>query len=301
MSIQLPVRSHLVHKAIDPEKLSKKIAYQLTDADGAAYYGKYFYQKKYDGCSVIIIRDYDGKVYYFSRDGKEVLSLGHLTKTLQRVTLGTVFFAEAWFPNAEHRVINGTFRRKTTQEILELRVFDTIPLRDFQNGHCSTPYSVRRTHVLDLTTYWMRRDTRILPSEDCNPWDVAALASHPTDAYDGAVAWLRDGTWTAGAGRGGEILKQKNIVDLDLEVVEVYEGEGKHAGRLGAIGVRFANGVVLRVGTGFSDLEREAWWRDPLDIKGRIVRIVGMKDSGKGSIREPRFKGIRFDKTEADY
>jgi len=299
MSFVLPKRTHLVQKAIEPSKLSKKAAADLL-VDGQPRSDLYFYQRKYDGCHVIIVRTHEGEVLKFSRDGKPVNSLGHLDSSLANLTAG-VYFAEAWFPNAEHRVINGTFRRAVAQPELELRFFDVVSLEGFQRGEENVPYGERRKALEGILYRHCKTEPRILIAHNCYSWEAAELAAHPTDAYDGAVAWNKLAPWEAGSGRSGAAIKIKNIVDLDLEVLHVYEGEGKHAGRLGAIGVRFAGDTVLRVGTGFSDLEREAWWRDPYDIVGRIVRVVGMKDSGKGSIREPRFKGIRWDKTEADH
>lgn len=299
MSFQLPKRSHLVQKAVDFEKLSKKTQINLTNEHGELGPARYSYQRKYDGCSTIIAV-HGNKADFFSRDGREVLSLSHLEAACARLPHG-VYFAEAWRPNAEHRTINGEFRRRTVQEQLELRFFDVVDLPSFDAGYCDLPYRMRRQFLIEHLYNYCKTEPKILIAHNAYPWEVAELAAHDTDAYDGLVAWNNEAPWTAGSGKDGQCIKRKNIVDLDLEVVEVYEGEGKHAGRLGAIGVRFAGGVVLRVGTGFSDVERDVWWRAPWDIKGRIVRVVGMKDSGKGSIREPRFKGIRWDKSEADH
>lgn len=299
MSFVLPKRNQLVQKAIDFEKLSKKTQASLLNEHGELGPDRFNYQCKYDGCSTIVVVS-GGKVDFFSRDGKEVASLSHLEAACSRLPMG-VYFAEAWRPNAEHRTINGEFRRRSVQEKLELRFFDVVDLASFDAGVCDFPYRMRRRFLTDHLYRFCKSEPRILIAQHAFPWQAAELASHETDAYDGLVAWDNEARWTAGYGTGGQCIKLKNIVDLDLEVTHVYEGEGKHKGKLGALGVRFAGGVTLRVGTGFSDLEREAWWRDSLDIKGRIVRVVGMKDSGKGSIREPRFKGIRWDKQEADY
>ena len=299
MSYQLPERPHLVQKAIDFSKLSKKTQAKLLNEEAGLSPKRFSHQRKYDGCHVIIIVEPCG-VFFFSRDGREVKSLGHLYGPMSRMPHG-VYFAEAWRPNAEHRTINGEFRRQYVQEQLTLQFFDCVDLNSFLVGYSSSPYKVRREHLVEALYRYCASYPKIMIAQNAYPWEAAELASHDTDAYDGLVAWDNEAPWTAGSGKDGQCLKVKNIVDLDLEVITVYEGEGKHAGRLGAIGVRFDGDVELRVGTGFSDLEREAWWRDPLDIKGRIVRIVGMKDSGKGSIREPRFKGICWDKTEADH
>lgn len=302
MSFVLPKRTHLVQKAIDPSKLSKKAAADLL-VDGQPRPELYFHQRKYDGCHVFIVRSNDGELHKFSRDGKPVNSLGHLDRCLYDLPPG-VYFAEAWFPNAEHRVINGTFRRSVAQPELELRFFDVVTLEGFQEGIERVAYGERREALEALLYRHCKTEPRILIAHNCFSWEAAELAAHPTDAYDGAVAWNKLSYWYAGAGKEGSALKIKNIVDLDLEVIglnQEFDKNGEPKESVGSLVVRFAEGKELSVGSGLTKLERRAWWLDPLDIKGRIVRVVGMKDSGKGSIREPRFKGIRWDKTEADH
>lgn len=298
MSYQLPERSHLVHKAIDIEKLSAKNKPELNEW-GLPHHRLHCWQKKYDGCHVIVIIDHDLEVTFWSRDGKPVSSLGHHVPRLQRLPPGTVLFCEAWRYGAEFRKISGEFRRKSTQEQLMLVLFDTVRLVDFEAGVSEVPYSVRHKVCWDYAT--KVGHTAFMLAQRCEPWEVGELAQHPTGAYDGAVAKRWEGCWKAGAGTGGEVLKVKNVIDVDLLCTGVEEGEGKHEGRLGAIVCRYEDGVELRVGTGFNDPARVTYWNDPSKIVGHVVRVVGMKASGKGSLREPRFKGIRLDKTEADY
>jgi len=299
VSYQLPDRRLLVHKAIDLDKLSSRNAPIIDPETGLPCRQHYSWEKKYDGCSVIVVVDLAGEVTFWSRDGKPCTSLGHLAGNFARLRPGTVLFGEAWAYGKEFREISGAFRRKAVQEHLHVKVFDTVSLHEFEQGRSDLPYRVRRDDALHCVHRCGH--SRITLANDCMPWEVGELASHPSDAYDGAVAKRWDGLWIAGAGTGGEVLKIKNVVDVDLEVIRVEEGEGKHAGRLGAIVCRYDNGIELRVGTGFSDLQRRAWWLDKYDIIGRIVRVVGMKDSGKGSLREPRFKGVRHDKDTPDF
>ena len=91
-------------------------------------------------------------------------------------------------------------------------------------------------------------------------WQVLAQEYVRRGGYDGLI--LRDtrAPWQAGTARNGELIKVKPSVTLDLRCNGVIQGEGKHAGKLGAISVSF-NGVNSCVGTGFSDDERDRFWR----------------------------------------
>lgn len=58
-------------------------------------------------------------------------------------------------------------------------------------------------------------------------------------------------------GRSELLLKLKPVHDAEAVVVGHLPGQGRHAGRLGALKVRMANGVSFEIGTGFSDAERD--------------------------------------------
>lgn len=59
-------------------------------------------------------------------------------------------------------------------------------------------------------------------------------------------------------GRSPLLLKLKPLADAEAQVIGHLAGRGRHAGRLGALRVRTADGVVFHIGTGFSDEQRES-------------------------------------------
>jgi DNA ligase 1 len=59
-------------------------------------------------------------------------------------------------------------------------------------------------------------------------------------------------------GRSDDLLKVKAFQEGDARVVGHLPGRGKHAGRLGALLVELPDGRRFRIGTGFTDAEREA-------------------------------------------
>ena len=59
------------------------------------------------------------------------------------------------------------------------------------------------------------------------------------------------------AGRSPVLLKLKPLNDADAQVVAHVGGRGRHAGRLGALHLRTAEGTEFLVGTGFSDAQRD--------------------------------------------
>jgi len=87
-------------------------------------------------------------------------------------------------------------------------------------------------------------------------------------------------------GPKGEEFKVKPIETLDLPILEVIPGKGKHQGRIGALLTPLG-----KVGTGFTDLEREQVW----DI-GAIIEVSFMGYTPLGNLRHPRFIRSRFDR-----
>ncbi|MEO8298510.1 MAG: DNA ligase [Burkholderiales bacterium] len=57
-------------------------------------------------------------------------------------------------------------------------------------------------------------------------------------------------------GRSDVLLKFKPLQDAEAEVVAHLPGQGRHAGRLGALRVRTPEGALFNIGTGFSDAQR---------------------------------------------
>lgn len=86
---------------------------------------------------------------------------------------------------------------------------------------------------------------------------------------------------------------------LDLLCKGIFEGKGRFIGTTGGILVIF-NGVLVRVGTGFTFKERQEIWKNYISnsnyYKDKIAEIEYKEISSKGKLRQPRFKCWRFDK-----
>lgn len=108
---------------------------------------------------------------------------------------------------------------------------------------------------------------------------------------------LRDPTATYVHGRSKAMLKFKPFRDLDAEVIGHEEGEGRNAGRVGALvckivagGKKVTVGTEFRCGSGLSDANRN----DPPAIGSRV--IVRYQELTKAGVpRFPRFVGVRAD------
>ena len=101
--------------------------------------------------------------------------------------------------------------------------------------------------------------------------------------------------WAIKVGYEGLVLRQENnwlkvkpVRTYDVPVLGVVAGKGKHEGRVGALETPKG-----RVGTGFSDKEREELLTIPL---GTVIEVEAMGLTPAGKFRHPRFLRVRFDK-----
>ena len=90
------------------------------------------------------------------------------------------------------------------------------------------------------------------------------------------------------AGRSSEVLKVKNYQDAEATVVAHLPGKGRNRGRLGALLVELTDGMRFRVGSGFSDSERET--PPPL---GSIITFKYYRTYQSGIPKFPSFLRIR--------
>lgn len=298
----LPKRTHMVHKPIEPRNLSAKLR-NVNYSDDVHW----LWQLKYDGCNMMVVVC-EGKGTAYSRTGEVVKSCPHIVEALEALPhTHYVWFGEAYSRALPHSEINGMFRTQSPQPELDFVIFDGVPLADFERGSCDVGYQSR--------LYWIDEQVMRYKPAHCSVAHTFApsriestesLIKHMRTTcelpfeLDGYVAKRKDGKWTAGAGKGGEQVKVKGHLSLDLRCVGLVEGKGKFTGMVGAVKVEY-KGQVLEVGGGkLTDFERQAIWNEPAMLVGKIVEIHALASSTHGKLREPRFIRVRHDKQEPD-
>lgn len=300
----------LIQKAAEWDKQSSKLLKKYRRVEDLTNEGGYVWQPKYDGIHAIINTTERRAI---TREGTPLPSIQHVVDYLADALprTGLVFQGEVWLPDTPFKDISGAARRQSLQPQLGVVLYDCHEELLFASGANDTPYSRRRADLVRLLAYASGyphiRLGDSFPADEppIGGWQVLAHGYVRRGGYDGLI--LRDtrSPWATGTARNGELIKVKPSVTLDLRCNGVIQGEGKHAGKLGAISVSF-NGVNSCVGTGFSDAERVEFWRgatrgdlcrNPI---GQIVEIECMCVNTNGTLREPRFKALRWDKKKAD-
>ncbi len=97
-------------------------------------------------------------------------------------------------------------------------------------------------------------------------------------------------------------LKLKPFIEVSLTIVGIEEGTGRNQGRLGAFiceGEDDGKNIRVNVGSGFSDSDRESFWRNKTDCLNKLVEIradattKSQESEETWSLRFPRFLKFR--------
>ncbi len=130
----------------------------------------------------------------------------------------------------------------------------------------------------------------ILPHAPCAGAEALEAEMDRVEALGGEGLMLREPGSAYVQGRSATLLKVKRFVDAEAIVVGHVAGAGRHKGRLGAVRVELPDGTAFKVGTGFSDAQRE----DPPPI-GAVIAFRYQELTDAGVPRFPSFQGVRHD------
>jgi DNA ligase-1 len=304
---------YFVHKAVEFTALSaagKKRLGATTISDLA---DKYDLQYKYDGCNCIVKLLNISTFEIISRTGETVRSMDHIghrllglfRKTLER-GVGVVVLGEAWAKGYPQPRISGWFRKHEQASMLQFAAFDVLNLTDFEAGASDVEFGTRYEQL----AFHIRGHNESDPVFLC-PLFTAGTYGDPMDradelcsygdkrAFDGAILRNPMAGWKAGAGSDGAIIKAKPRATYDLCIMGVEEGEGKYKGTTGKVVLAFKDGTIVKAAGG-TTAERDEWFRAPETIRGKIGEVACLERLPSGELREPVFKGVRFDKVDRD-
>lgn len=297
-------KPYIVHKAVELDKVQKKLRPTTTQL-----MTEYLAQPKYDGVNCVVLK-YANSVEHItilSRTGEECVSANHIKEAIAAAPFAPigVYLGEYWHPEIDQPTVSGMFRKKDGTQYTQpyFVVFDFISIGEWEQGFSPLGYEerVRRLPVTlskiaeFAAPFFLAESQGFLIDQDMAPMEAAKLLCE-SGAYDGLMLKKPSGTWTKGdKGTKGEVIKIKPTITLDLKVVGIGTGTGEKTGRpVYTLLVDLGDFKTQEVGSGvphnFTDLP----------TLGDIVEIEAMSFSKYGLLREPRYKGIRYDKMEAD-
>lgn len=190
-------------------------------------------------------------------DGRRLISRGGLTIPAPEWFVrhwpadamdGELWIARERFDDVSARVRSLRQENAAWREVKFL-VFD-LPAH---SGTFDQRVARMRSLLADPRTPWLR------PVTQFKLGDTIALQRELRRVVDagGEGLMLHHGAARYAAGRSDALMKLKPFDDAEARVIGHVPGKGKHAGRLGALEVLMKDGRRFRVGTGFTDTQRE--------------------------------------------
>ena len=276
--------------------------------------GEKYLEVKLDGVRVITILYPSGKVDMFSRNGKELNNFNNLQEELkEKIRLNRIDDA---------LVIDGEVVSKNFQELMKqihrkevvqnqdatLFLFDFLPFSKFKFGVYKKTYRSRTLHLEKWYNQFIQNSDKIklIEKKLINLDSSQGLAFFKNfnnesimKGYEGIM--IKDPESFYECKRSTTWLKLKPVIEISLEVKDFEEGSGRNSGKLGAIiaeGIDNDKFFRLNIGSGFSDEQRESFWKDKHKLIGQIVEIKAdsitkSQDGKHWSLRFPRFKSFR--------
>jgi DNA ligase-1 len=270
--------------------------------------------KKIDGGRIIAIRE-NGEVSFYTRAGQKYEGLVDLSAELFTTFPDGIVLDGEITLLANPLGLSSKDQYKQTMKItrkdgekhgVKMLVFDILTVEEFKTQKCEHTYDERRQLLENLFGTTKRTYFELLPVlyRGKDTTEITKYLEELTSAgEEGVMINICDALYEFK--RTTNLLKVKKMNTLDLEIVGVEEGEGRLAGTLGAIHVRYKDGNIVKVGSGFSDWHRNEIWQNQIYYIGKIVEIQYFEetknDKGGVSLRFPIFKDIRLDKLTADY
>lgn len=270
---------------------------------------------KLDGIRCTALIDDKGHVVFKTRQGKIIKGLLEIKMALKAYNLSSCMLdGELIRINKENLPSDENFRL-TTEIVnsksddktgLEFVLFDVTPLSAYYEKECDMDYYTRMILLSQLIPQ-PNKFIRVVPmygtTEDV---DVIykTLSEVTSQGLEGLMLNTLSGKYGFGK-RSKDLLKVKKMYTCDIKCVAVEEGEGKYTGTLGKIVCDY-KGFTLRVGSGFTDEQREYYWNNQDKIINQLVEIQYFEESkdkktGDLSLRFPVFKRVRDDKDEVSY
>ena len=255
----------------------------------------------------------DGNVEIFSRQGKPIEGLKDIEEELRELDDG---FYDGELLLDKENIPSKDLYRETVQVVnskseyksnVVFNIFDSIPLNDFVIGYSEYSCLNRKRFVYEelreIEPNWLKPVEVLYQGKYDKNIVQQELDKQISLEHEGVMVNLANASYEGK--RTKNILKVKAMQDCDLKIIGFEEGTGKNKGTLGAIIVDY-KGFEVKVGSGFTDKDREYFWNNQEKLLGRVITVqyfeetTNIKDNSL-SLRFPVYLELREKGKEISY
>lgn len=275
--------------------------------------------QKLDGHRAVCIVK-DGKPKFYTRKGLPIDGMEVQEQEVLHLAdddpLDFVLDGELLLPNNNGLATKDLFRetskvlRSKTKDKSDIifNVFDVVSYAEFVEGVSADGFSTRKQSLYNsfrahpnLKHLKLVQDLYI--GDDLSMIHKLQQTMVKPNGWEGLMLNLNSSKYQTKRTTG--LLKIKDFLDADVYVKDVFEGTGRLAGKLGGVVIDY-KGNDVKVGSGFSDEERDLYWQNPDQIIGHLIQVSYFEEThnqndDKLSLRFPTFVTVRDDKSEPSY
>ena len=268
---------------------------------------------KIDGGRIIAIKE-NGQVSFYTRAGQRYEGLVDLEREMaERLPDNYVLDGEItlldyknYDSKTAYKLAMKITRADGEKHGVKMLVFDGMPVQNWRAQDCPFSWNYRRSTldtVFSGSGYTYFELLPVLYQGTDTSKILELLDSEIARNQEGVMINICDAPYEFK--RTWNLMKVKKMNTLDLQIVDFEEGSGRLAGTLGAIHVRYKNGNIVRVGSGFSDILRTQIWANQNKYLYSICEVQYFEETtnadGGESLRFPVFKDFRPDKLTPDF
>ena len=263
-----------------------------------------FVQTKFDGLRANVVKDGDD-TYVYTRSGKELtvsqkfsgLPSGHYVVDGELLVVKedeSDYMTRKESNGILNKAQKGTISESEVERV-RMVAWDWIPLSEFKEGYSDLSYKSRLEGLgkvaLDSDCLLVAKNYLVWGEEE----SLALFKQNLSEGQEGIIIKNTECPWEDK--RSKNMVKMKEVNTADLRIIEVLEGEGKYTDKLGALLLEDDNKTVrVKVGTGFSDEQREALWNIGDIVEVQYNERISSKNKELDSLFLPVFMQIRKDK-----
>ena len=269
--------------------------------------------RKLDGCRCITVIDHEGNIRFFSRQGKEFLTLGKLREQLERIGLknivldGEICIVDAIGNEDFKSIMKEITRKDHTIQNPMYKVFDVMTLEEFTTQKTTRKFMERYGELTTLVKY-----IKSIPSSSDHIDLVEMVRIENQDHFERLFTEAQSKGWeglvirkndTTICKRSDSMLKVKAFKDAEYTVTDVEFGpfrvikEGREVEEevmTNAIIVH--KGTRVGVGSGWSLDQRRTYKEHPDQLIGKTITVQYFEETtdkdGNTSLRFPTCKAV---------
>lgn len=260
-------------------------------------------EPKLDGLRCIVVKN-NSEVTMYTRSGSVLETLPTIKRIVQNSPWdGFVLDAEVmgadWNETAS---VAMSYKTAKDDSNMVLHVFDAMPFADWHDQETTLTLADRVELSQDLIDKANSASVVVVPGKTVK--NINELLKYYNECmekgYEGIM--LKDLNAHYAFKRSKAVLKMKPVTTYEGVVVGHYEGNvgSKREGMWGGFNVVMPNGVVTRVGGGYTDALKAEIDIDPDSYIGKIVEVEGQPDpltadglTRDGKVRFPVFTRFR--------